>query len=57
MSNRDEELNVNVARFFYILKNYDELLRDGYTNQNKLSVFAQVFQPLDARNWSQARSL
>jgi hypothetical protein len=29
--------------FFYLLKDSDELLWDGRTNHNKLSVVAQVF--------------
>jgi len=39
----DEESNADAIRFFYILKDFDELLRDGYTNHSKLSIIAQVF--------------
>jgi len=39
----DEELNANAIRFFYILKDFDELLWDRYTNHSKLSIIAQVF--------------
>ena len=33
----DEELNVDVFRFFELLKNSDELLWDGFTNYSILS--------------------
>jgi hypothetical protein len=39
----DEEPNADAIRFFYILKDFDELLWDGYTNHSKLSIIAQVF--------------
>jgi len=38
-----EEPNANTTRFFDLLKNSDELLWDGCTNHNKLSVVALVF--------------
>jgi len=38
-----EELNVDAARFFDLLKDSDEPLWDGCTNHNKLSVITQVF--------------
>ena len=39
----EEELNVDAIRFFDLLKDSNELLWDGCTNHNKLSVVAQVF--------------
>ena len=39
----EEELNADAARFFYLFKDFDEPLQDGYTNHSKLSVVAQVF--------------
>ena len=39
----EEDLNADAARFFDLLKDYDEPLWDGCTNQGKLSVVAQVF--------------
>jgi hypothetical protein len=39
----EEEPNADAARFFYLLKDSDESLWDGYTNHSKLSVVAQVF--------------
>ena len=39
----EEEPNTDAARFFYLLKDYDEPLWDGCTNHNKLSVITQVF--------------
>jgi len=39
----DEEPNADAIRFFYILKDFDELLWDWYTNHSKLSIIAQVF--------------
>ena len=38
----EEEPNADAARFFYLLKDSDEPLWDGCTNNNKLSVVAQV---------------
>jgi hypothetical protein len=32
-----------MARFFYLLKDFDEQLWDGCRNHSKLSVVAQVF--------------
>jgi len=42
-SNVEEEPNANAARFFDLLKDSDEPLWDGCTNNSKLSVVAQVF--------------
>ena len=39
----DEEPNSKAARFFDLLKDYDEPLWDGCTNHSKLLVVAQVF--------------
>jgi hypothetical protein len=39
----EEEPNADAARFFYLLKDSNEPLWDGYTNHSKLSVVAQVF--------------
>lgn len=39
----DEEPNANTTRFFDLLRNFDKLLWDGYTNHNKSSVVTQVF--------------
>jgi hypothetical protein len=39
----EEELNADATRFFDLLKDSNELLWDGCTNHNKLSVVAQVF--------------
>jgi hypothetical protein len=39
----DEERNSKAARFFDLLKDYDEPLWDGCTNHSKLLVVAQVF--------------
>jgi len=39
----DEEPNADAVRFFYLLEDYDELLWDGCTNHDKLSVVAHVF--------------
>jgi hypothetical protein len=36
----DEELNVDVARFYYLLKDSNELLWDECTNHSKLLVIA-----------------
>jgi len=36
----DEEPNADATKFFYLLKDYDELLWDGCTNHDKLSVVA-----------------
>jgi len=38
----DEESNTDAARFFDLLKYYDEPLWDGCTNHSKLLVIAQV---------------
>jgi len=38
-----EEHNADAARFFDQLKDFDEPLWDGYTNQGKLLAIAQVF--------------
>jgi hypothetical protein len=40
---KEEEPNVDTARFFDLLKDSDEPLWDGCTNHSKLSVVAQVF--------------
>ena len=42
-SHGDEEPNVEVTRFFELLKYFDKLLWDGCTNHNKLLTVAQVF--------------
>jgi len=39
----EKEPNVDAARFFDLLKDSDEPLRDGFTNHSKLSAVAQVF--------------
>jgi len=39
----EEEPNIDAARFFDLLKDYDEPLWDGCTNHSKLLVVAQVF--------------
>jgi hypothetical protein len=39
----EEEPNADVARFFDLLKDYDEILWDGCMNHSKLSAVAQVF--------------
>ena len=39
----DGELNVDAARFFYLLKGSDEPLWDGCINHGKLLVIAHVF--------------
>jgi aromatic ring-opening dioxygenase catalytic subunit (LigB family) len=39
----DEKQNADAARFFKHLKDYDDLLWVGCTNQSKLSVIVQVF--------------
>jgi hypothetical protein len=39
----EEDLNADAARFFDLLKDSDEPLWDGCTNQGKLSAIAQVF--------------
>jgi len=39
----EEEPNADAARFFNMLKDFDEPLWDGCTNHSKLSVVAQVF--------------
>ena len=39
----DDEPNTDAARFFDLLKDSDELLWDGCTNQSELSVIVQVF--------------
>jgi len=39
----EEEPNVDVAKFFDLLKDYNEPLWDGCTNHSKLSAVAQVF--------------
>ena len=46
----DEELDTNVARFFYLLKDSGKSLYDGYTNNGKLSVIAQVFT-IKSNHW------
>ena len=38
----EEEPNADVARFFYLLKDFDELLWNGCTNHSKLSVVAHI---------------
>jgi hypothetical protein len=47
----EEEPNTDVARFFDLLKDSDELLWDGYTNHSKLSAIAQVFT-IKSDQWS-----
>jgi len=39
----EEEPNANAARFFILLKDSDEPLRDGCTNHSKLSIITHVF--------------
>jgi hypothetical protein len=39
----DEESNEDAARFFNLLKDFNELLWDGCINHSKLSVIAQMF--------------
>jgi len=39
----DEELNIDTTKFFDLLKDSNEPLWNDCTNQNKLSVAAQVF--------------
>jgi hypothetical protein len=39
----DEEPNPNIARFYKLLKDFDEPLWDECTNHSKLLVVAQVF--------------
>ena len=39
----EEEPNADAARFFDLLRDSDEPLWDGCTNQSKLSAVAQVF--------------
>jgi hypothetical protein len=39
----EEDLNADASRFFDLLKDSDEPLWDGCTNQGKLSAVAQVF--------------
>jgi hypothetical protein len=39
----DEESNANATGFFYLLKNFDEPLWDGCTDNSKLSVLVHVF--------------
>jgi len=39
----EEEPNADAAKFFYLLKDFDEPLWDGCMNHNKLSAVAQVF--------------
>ena len=39
----DEEPNTNTARFFDLLKYFDEPLWDGYANHSKLLVVAHMF--------------
>jgi len=39
----EEEPNADAARFFDLLKDFDEPLWDGCINHSKLSVIAQVF--------------
>jgi len=42
-SSVDKESNVDIVRFFGILKDFDKLLWDRCTNYNKLSIVVQVF--------------
>jgi hypothetical protein len=35
---RDKETNVDAARFFKLLKDFNEMLWDGFTNYSKLLV-------------------
>jgi len=39
----DEKLNTDIARFFEVLKDFDEPLWDEDINHSKLLVIAQVF--------------
>jgi hypothetical protein len=39
----DEESNEDAARFFNLLKDFNELLWDGCINHSKLSIIAHVF--------------
>ena len=39
----DEKPNIDIARFFEVLKDFDEPLWDEGINHNKLLVIAQVF--------------
>jgi hypothetical protein len=39
----EEEPNADAARFFDLLKDFDEPLSDGCMNHNKLSAVVQVF--------------
>ena len=39
----EEEPNADAARFFDMLKDFDEPLWDDYMNHNKLSAIAEVF--------------
>jgi hypothetical protein len=36
----DKELNAYTTRFFYLLKDYNELFWDEFTNNSKLSIIA-----------------
>jgi hypothetical protein len=38
----EEEPNADVTRFFYLLKDFDELLWNGCTNHSKLSVIVHI---------------
>jgi len=50
-----EEANADAARFFNILKDFDESLWDGCTNHSKLSVVAQVFIVAPSRRSAASR--
>jgi len=40
---RDKETNVDAVRFFKLLKDFNEMLWDGFTNYSKLLVIVRVF--------------
>jgi hypothetical protein len=50
----EEEPNADVARFFDLLKDYDEILWDGCMNHSKLSAVAQVFTIKSDHGFSEA---
>jgi len=51
----EEEANADAARFFDMLKDFDEPLWDGCTNHSKLSVVAQVFTVAPSRRSAASR--
>jgi len=50
-----EEANADAARFFNMLKDFDEPLWDGCTNHRKLLVVAQVFIVAPSRRSAASR--